>query len=109
MSDPSQMRIALTPEEIRDRVAVACGAGLPTYVKLQAKAEIYLVNAAECEPLLQVDQQLVVRSADSLLRGLQYTLCATQAASQSAGEKGALVYSTVVPNPHPEFWQQLVG
>ena len=108
MSDPSQMRIALTPEEIRARVAAA-GAGFPTHVKLQAKAEIYLVNAAECEPLLQVDQQLVVRSADSLLRGLQYTLCATQAASQSAGEKGALVYSTVVPNPHPEFWQQLVG
>ena len=48
MSDPSQMRIALTPEEIRDRVTAACGAGLPTYVKLQAKADIYLVNAAEC-------------------------------------------------------------
>ncbi len=109
MSDPSQMRIALTPEESRARVAAAGGAGFPTHVKLQAKAEIYLVNAAECEPLLQVDQQLVVRSADSLLRSLQYVMCTTQAASQSAGEKGALVYSMVVPNPHPECWQQLVG
>lgn len=34
---------------------------------------------------------------------------ATQSASESAGEKGALVYSMVVPNPHPEFWQQLMS
>ena len=47
---------------VRDAGIVgAGGAGFPTYVKLQAKAEIYLVNAAECEPMLKVDQQLGLR------------------------------------------------
>lgn len=84
MNNPSQMRMTLTPEEIRARVTAAGvvgsgGAGFPTHVKLQAQAEIYLVNAAECEPLLQVDQQLVAQSAARLLRGLQYAMCATGA------------------------------
>ncbi|WP_235557143.1 BMC domain-containing protein, partial [Morganella morganii] len=34
---------------------------------------------------------------------------AKKAASQVAADKGALVYSMVVPNPHPDFWQQLVA
>lgn len=47
------------PERVRQAGIVgAGGAGFPTYVKLQAQAEIYLVNAAECEPMLKVDQQL---------------------------------------------------
>ena len=57
----------------------AGGAGFPTYVKLQAKAEIYLVNAAECEPLLKVDQQLLARDAARLVRGLRYGMAATGA------------------------------
>jgi len=57
----------------------AGGAGFPTYVKLNAEAEIYLVNGAECEPLLKVDQQLAVREANELIRGLQYAMKATGA------------------------------
>lgn len=34
---------------------------------------------------------------------------AIEAASQLAGAKGALVYSMVVPRPHPDFWQQLLA
>ena len=37
----------------------AGGAGFPTHVKLQSKAEYVLLNGAECEPLLRVDQQLM--------------------------------------------------
>lgn len=37
----------------------AGGAGFPTHVKLNAKAEYVIVNGAECEPLLRVDQQLM--------------------------------------------------
>ena len=71
-------------DTIRDRVKLAGvvgagGAGFPTYVKLQAQAEIYLVNAAECEPLLQVDQQIAVRDAHHLIHGLQYAMKATGA------------------------------
>jgi Na+-translocating ferredoxin:NAD+ oxidoreductase RnfC subunit len=51
-------------------VVGAGGAGFPTHVKFRAKAEIYLVNGAECEPLLKVDQQLAVQEAALLVRGL---------------------------------------
>ena len=35
----------------------AGGAGFPTHVKINCKAEFVLANGAECEPLLRVDQQ----------------------------------------------------
>ncbi|WP_333710251.1 4Fe-4S dicluster domain-containing protein [Pluralibacter gergoviae] len=81
------------PEIIGQRVRQAGvvgagGAGFPTYVKLAAKAEIYLVNAAECEPLLQVDQQLALREADALIRGLQYGMRATGAREGIIAIKG---------------------
>lgn len=34
------------------------GAGFPTHVKYKTKSETVIVNLAECEPLLRVDQQL---------------------------------------------------
>lgn len=37
----------------------AGGAGFPTHIKLSVKAEYIIVNAAECEPLIKVDQQLL--------------------------------------------------
>ena len=36
----------------------AGGAGFPTYVKLNAKAEYFIINAAECEPLIETDKYL---------------------------------------------------
>lgn len=74
----------INAETIRQRVQQAGivgagGAGFPTHVKLNAQAEIYLVNGAECEPLLKVDQQLADRQASDLVRGLQYAMKATGA------------------------------
>ncbi|MFC0228400.1 4Fe-4S dicluster domain-containing protein [Serratia aquatilis] len=60
-------------------VVGAGGAGFPTAVKLQAQAEIFLINAAECEPMLKVDQQLIPQQAARLVRGLQYAMSATGA------------------------------
>ena len=37
----------------------AGGAGFPTHAKLTSKADYMLMNGAECEPLLRVDQQLM--------------------------------------------------
>ena len=34
------------------------GAGFPTHVKLSAKVECFIVNAAECEPLIETDKYL---------------------------------------------------
>ena len=57
----------------------AGGAGFPTHVKLSTPAEIYLVNGAECEPLLKVDQQLATKYADLLVRGLELAMQAVGA------------------------------
>jgi Na+-translocating ferredoxin:NAD+ oxidoreductase RnfC subunit len=76
--------LALDPATIRQRVAAAGvvgagGAGFPTHVKLSAQAEIYLVNGAECEPLLKVDQQMADEQAQWLLKGLLHGMAATGA------------------------------
>lgn len=57
----------------------AGGAGFPAHVKLAAKAEIFIVNGAECEPLLRVDQQLMERYPDELIKGTRYAMQATGA------------------------------
>ena len=47
------------PEAVKAAGVVgAGGAGFPTHVKLSAKAECFLVNAAECEPLIETDKYL---------------------------------------------------
>ncbi|HJV17041.1 MAG TPA: 4Fe-4S dicluster domain-containing protein [Bacillales bacterium] len=48
----------------------AGGAGFPTHVKLASKAEYILLNGAECEPLLRVDQQLMELFPDEIIKGL---------------------------------------
>ena len=48
----------------------AGGAGFPTHIKLKTTAEYILLNGAECEPLLRVDQQLMARHAEEVIRGL---------------------------------------
>lgn len=49
----------------------AGGAGFPTAVKVNAQADVVIVNGAECEPLLRVDQQLMVERAEDMLNALQ--------------------------------------
>lgn len=62
------MNIAAAAEQAG--IVGAGGAGFPTHVKLNAKADTVIVNGAECEPLLRVDQQLMKVYADNLLCGL---------------------------------------
>ena len=54
-------------EQVRDAGVVgAGGAGFPTHVKLNSKADFILMNGAECEPLLRVDQQLMAMYPDEI-------------------------------------------
>ncbi len=50
----------------------AGGAGFPTHAKLAAEAEYILMNGAECEPLLRVDQQLMAVFADEIIKGFEW-------------------------------------
>ena len=51
-------------------VVGAGGAGFPTHVKLNTKTEYVLLNGAECEPLLRVDQQLMKAHPAEVINGL---------------------------------------
>lgn len=63
-------------------VVGAGGAGFPTSVKLKSSPDYIVVNGAECEPLLQVDQQLSQEYAGSLLKTLD---CLVKAMGAKSG------------------------
>lgn len=50
-------------------VVGAGGAGFPTHVKLSAKANCFIVNAAECEPLIETDKYLCRTFPHKLIKG----------------------------------------
>lgn len=58
-------------KKIFDAGVIGCGgAGFPTHVKLNASPEIFIVNAAECEPLLRTDRFIMVNCAKKLIEGI---------------------------------------
>lgn len=69
-------------------VVGAGGAGFPTHVKVAANADIVIVNGAECEPLLRVDQQLMEMAAAAVVQGLTAVMAATGAAEGVIALKG---------------------
>ncbi|MCX5788032.1 MAG: 4Fe-4S dicluster domain-containing protein [Elusimicrobia bacterium] len=71
----------------RAGVVGAGGAGFPTYVKASSPAETVIVNAAECEPLLQKDQEILAHFAPDVIGGLELLMEATGAAKGVIGIK----------------------
>ncbi len=60
-----------TAEDIAQAGVVgAGGAGFPTHVKLSADADTVLINAAECEPLLHKDKEVLRQYADAVVEGI---------------------------------------
>ncbi len=56
-------------EAVKDAGIVgAGGAGFPTHVKLSAKAEVFIINAAECEPLIETDKYLMRTFAEEIVK-----------------------------------------
>ena len=52
----------------------AGGAGFPTHVKINCQAGAIIVNGAECEPLLRVDQQVMELYAAEVVEGLRLVM-----------------------------------
>jgi len=48
----------------------AGGGGFPTDVKFRSQVSLVIANAAECEPLLHKDKELLIHHADAFLAGL---------------------------------------
>ena len=59
-------------QQLRENGVVgAGGAGFPTYAKLKTPVETYIVNGAECEPLLHKDKELLKQYADEIIEGME--------------------------------------
>lgn len=65
----------------------AGGATFPTHVKIDAEVEVVIVNGAECEPLLRVDQQLMTIRAHHMLVALKAVMDHTKAKKGIVGLK----------------------
>ena len=78
-----------TVEAVRQAGVVgAGGAGFPTHIKISGIVETVIVNGAECEPLLRVDQQLMAAEAVKVVRGLEAVMEAMGASEGIIALKG---------------------
>ncbi len=67
------MDIKQLKELVRESGVVgAGGAGFPTYVKLDEKAETIIMNCAECEPLLKLHRQLLEVYAYEIMKTFDF-------------------------------------
>jgi len=69
-------------------VVGAGGAGFPAAVKMNSKADVFLVNAAECEPLLHKDKELLIHHAQEMFKGLRLCMDRVGARKAIIGVKG---------------------
>lgn len=65
-------------------VVGAGGAGFPTHIKLKAKADTFIVNAVECEPLIGADKFCCREDSDRIVKG-------TLAAAKLIGAKHLII------------------
>ncbi|MDR3182061.1 MAG: 4Fe-4S dicluster domain-containing protein [Planctomycetaceae bacterium] len=68
-------------------VVGAGGAGFPTHIKLSGKADTAVINAAECEPLLHKDKEIILAMPERIAAGLQMAMQLTGAARGIIGIK----------------------
>ena len=78
----------MTPHDVEALGVIgAGGAGFPTHVKLGGKPDTVIVNAAECEPLLHKDMEVILHHADLVLKGLAAVVAMTGARDAIIGIK----------------------
>jgi len=65
----------------------AGGAGFPTHIKLNSNPDTIIMNAAECEPLLHKDMQLLLNYSDEVLNGMKIVMLITGAKQGIIGIK----------------------
>ena len=78
----------MTLSEIKNLGIIgAGGAGFPAHVKLDSNPDTVIMNAAECEPLLHKDMQLLLNYPDEVLYGFEIVLQLTGAKQGIIGIK----------------------
>lgn len=84
--------MVITQEDVaRAGVVGAGGAGFPTHVKLSGNADTVVLNAAECEPLLHKDKELILRDPALIVEGLARAMSLVGAKEGVVGIKGKYV------------------
>jgi cobalamin reductase len=79
----------------------AGGAGFPTHVKLAGKADTVVINAAECEPLLHKDKEVLRAEAQGVIDGLATAMQLVGAERGIIGIKGK--YTEVIEVLKPKL------
>lgn len=79
----------------------AGGGGFPTAVKFQSRVSTVIVNAAECEPLLHKDKELLLHQSGAMLRGLDIAMRAVGAGQGILGVKEK--YKDVISALEPQL------
>lgn len=75
-------------QEVADNGVVgAGGAGFPTSVKLESAPDTVIMNAAECEPLLHKDMEMILNYPDEIIAGLNKVMKLTGAKQGIIGIK----------------------
>ncbi len=86
---------AITPDTIQaNGIVGAGGAGFPSHVKMRASAGTLILNAAECEPLLHKDKELLHHHGDEVIAGMQAAASMIGASRSVIGIKNK--YETVI-------------
>jgi Na+-translocating ferredoxin:NAD+ oxidoreductase RnfC subunit len=82
-------------------VVGAGGAGFPTSAKLRSPAGVVIVNAAECEPLLHKDKELLHHRASPVIQGLRTAMEQVGAGEAVVGIKNK--YKEVIAAIEPQL------
>lgn len=82
-------------------VVGAGGAGFPTAVKFRAQVPTFLINGAECEPLLHKDKELLQHHAEAMMRGLRIGMECTGSKEAVIGIKEK--YHDVIDSLQPKL------
>ncbi|MCP4246199.1 MAG: hypothetical protein GY778_04040 [bacterium] len=99
MPTTSSRTSALLERIAANGVVGAGGAGFPTHVKLAGQADCIILNAAECEPLLHKDKELLRCHPEQVLAGLTATAEVVGASDIVVGIKGK--YTEVIESLGP--------
>lgn len=81
-------------------VVGAGGAGFPTHVKLSARVDTLIVNAAECEPVLVTDQWLMTTAPAEIVDGIRAAARQIGASRIVIGIKGHYHDAIAALRPH---------
>lgn len=85
----------------RSGIIGAGGAGFPTHIKIDTKCDYVIINGAECEPLLDVDKELMAKKAKEILKTLNLIVESTNSKKGIIGLKSK--YKEAIKNLKDEM------